>query len=302
MKIGLSLPNNWGLEDPTALVELAVLADELGFASLWVSEHILNISYVEKRIGNKPYYHPLALLAFIAARTQRISLGTSILVMPFHHPAELAKFAATLENLAPGRLVLGVGVGAVAEEFAALGIPFEQRGKITSESLQVMRALLTQEEATHHGELWNFDKVKFSPKPRHENGIPLWVGGGCSMPVYRRAAQLGDGWHATGITREEFAAGAEAVRKIAQEASRDPASVTLSMRVNIDYGQPLPSAAEEKTLIASEDPKHMAKELAAWEAVGADHLVLALNVNDLDHLRNEMKRISREVLPLLPTA
>ena len=302
MKIGLSLPNNWGLEDPAALVELAVLADELGFASLWVSEHILNISYVEKRIGNKPYYHPLALLAFIAARTQRISLGTSILVLPFHHPAELAKFAATLDNLAPGRLLMGVGVGAVPEEFAALGIPFEQRGKITSESLQVMRALLTQEEATHHGELWNFDKVKFSPKPRHEGGIPLWVGGGCSMPVYRRAALLGDGWHATGISRDEFAAGADSVRKIAQEAGRDPAPLTLSMRVNIDYGQPLPSAAEEKTLIPSADPKQMAKELEAWKAVGAEHLVLALNVNDLDHLRNEMNRISREVLPLLPSA
>ena len=302
MKIGLSLPNNWGLEDPAALVELAVLADELGFASLWVSEHILNISYVEKRIGNRPYYHPLALLAFIAARTQRIALGTSILVMPFHHPAELAKFAATLDNLAPGRLLLGIGVGAVAEEFEALGIAFEQRGKITSESLQVMRALLTQEEATHHGELWNFDKVKFSPKPRGEGGIPLWVGGGCSMPVYRRAALLGDGWHATGITREEFAAGAQAVRKVAQDGGIDPAGLTMSMRVNIDYGQPLPSPAEEKTLIPSDDPRHMAKELEAWKAVGAEHLVLALNVNDIDQLRSEMNRISREVLPLLPTA
>src|SRR6267142_560694 len=104
--IGLSIPNNWGLEDTHDLVDLAVLADKLGFRSIWVSEHILNIGYVEKRIGNRPYYHPLALLAFIAARTERIMLGTSVLVIPFHHPAELAKFAATLDCLAPERLIL----------------------------------------------------------------------------------------------------------------------------------------------------------------------------------------------------
>lgn len=301
MKIGISLPNNWGLEDPADLVALAVLAEETGFDSIWVSEHILNIGYVERRIGNRPYYHPLALLAFIAARTRRISLGTSVLVMPFHHPAELAKFAATLNSLAPGRLILGIGVGALAEEFAALGVNFETRGKVTNESLQVMRALLTEEGATHHGDLWNFDSVTFSPRPRHMSGIPFWVGGGCSMPVYWRAALLGDGWHATGISRDEFAAGRAAVHRLAVKAGRDPSTLTQSMRVNIDYGEPLPSAAEEKTLIPSDDPKRMAEEISAWHEAGVEHIILALNVSEFVHLKNELRRIGEQVLPLIVT-
>lgn len=302
MKIGLSLPNNWGLEDPADLVDLGVLADDLGFASIWVSEHLLNISYVEQRIGNRPYYHPLALLAFIAARTQRIILGTSVLVLPFHHPAELAKFAATLDRLSAGRVILGVGVGAVAEEFEALSIPFQQRGKITDESLQVMRALWTQEEATHHGEIWNFDGVKAAPKPLQKPAVPLWVGGGASPPVFRRAATLGDGWHATGIDRTEFAAGVEAVKQCARAAGREASELTMSMRVNIDYGQPVPSRNEEKTLIASDSAAHMAQEIAAWQAVGVDHIVLALNVADVGQLRDEMRRISAEVMPRLYSA
>jgi probable F420-dependent oxidoreductase len=198
MKIGVAIPNNWGVESPEDLVELGVLAEQLRYSSIWMSEHILNVGYVETRLGNRPYYSPLALLAFIAARTSRISLGTSVLVLPYHRPAVLAKFAATLDQLAGGRLILGVGIGALAEEFDALGIPFNKRGTITNESLQVMRALFTKPEATHRGELWQFDKVKFSPKPRQRESIPLWIGGGTSLPVLRRAAYLGDGWHPTG--------------------------------------------------------------------------------------------------------
>jgi probable F420-dependent oxidoreductase len=296
MKIGLSLPNNWGLDDPLDLVELAVLADDAGFASVWVSEHILNISYVEKRIGNRPYYHPLALLAFIAARTPRIALGTSVLVLPFHHPAELAKFTATLDCLSPGRLILGVGVGAVPEEFAALGLAFNQRGKVTSESLEVIRALWTQERAAHHGSLWDFEGITFSPKPRNAGGIPLWVGGGTSPSVLRRAALLGDGWHATGMSREEFSAGVETVRRMAGEGGKDPSKLIMSMRVNVDYGQPLPSAAEAQTLIPSADLQHMTQELAAWGRAGAEHVVLALNVGNPLQLKGEIARIGNGVL------
>jgi alkanesulfonate monooxygenase SsuD/methylene tetrahydromethanopterin reductase-like flavin-dependent oxidoreductase (luciferase family) len=162
-----------------------------------------------------------------------------------------------------------------------------------------MRALWTQEVVGHHGELWNFEGVKFSPKPRRARGIPLWVGGGCRTPVFRRAALLGDGWHATGVSREEYSDGVKNVLAIAADAGRDPSELTLSMRVNIDYGQPLPSSAEEKTLISSADPRHMADEIAAWLDVGAQHIVLALNVDSVDRLRSEMLRISQEVLPLL---
>jgi alkanesulfonate monooxygenase SsuD/methylene tetrahydromethanopterin reductase-like flavin-dependent oxidoreductase (luciferase family) len=113
MQIGISLFNNWGIEDVQALVQLAVRAETLGFASVWVHDHVFNAGHVFRRIGYRPYYEPLTLLSYVAARTERVGLGTSVLVLPYHNPIRLAKTAATLDVLSGGRVMLGVGVGAV---------------------------------------------------------------------------------------------------------------------------------------------------------------------------------------------
>ena len=111
MKFGLSLSNNQGIEEVQDIVRLAVRAEALGLDSVWASDHVFNVSYVLERIGNRPYYDPLTILTYVAARTERIALGTSVLVLPYHQPMRLAKAAATLDVLSGGRLVLGVGVG-----------------------------------------------------------------------------------------------------------------------------------------------------------------------------------------------
>src|SRR5262245_65117884 len=111
MRIGFSLLNNWGIADVQALVDLASQADDLSFDSVWVHDHVFNVGHVLDRIGGKPYYEPLTLLSFVAARTRRVRLGTSVLVLAYHNPVRLAKAAATLDVLCGGRLVLGVGVG-----------------------------------------------------------------------------------------------------------------------------------------------------------------------------------------------
>jgi alkanesulfonate monooxygenase SsuD/methylene tetrahydromethanopterin reductase-like flavin-dependent oxidoreductase (luciferase family) len=128
MKIGFSLLNNWGIDDAEALVGLAVRAEELGLDSVWVHDHVFNVGHVFDRIGGRPYYEPLTLLSFVAARTTRIRLGTSVLVLPYHNPARLAKTAATLDVLSGGRLILGVGVGAIEQEMHAMGNVFGERG------------------------------------------------------------------------------------------------------------------------------------------------------------------------------
>ena len=120
MRIGFSLLNNWGIEDVQALVGLAGRAEELGFDSVWVHDHVFNVGHVFDRIGGKPYYEPLTLLSFVAARTTRVHLGTSVLVLPYHNPVRLAKTAATLDVLSGGRLILGVGVGAIEKEIQAV--------------------------------------------------------------------------------------------------------------------------------------------------------------------------------------
>src|SRR5262245_64806864 len=124
MKIGFSLCNNQGIADVQALVSLAVRADELGLDSVWVHDHVFNVGHVLERIGDKPYYEPLTLLSYVAARTSRVKLGTSVIVLPYHNPMRLAKIVATLDVLSGGRLILGVGVGAIETEMAAMGNAF----------------------------------------------------------------------------------------------------------------------------------------------------------------------------------
>ena len=116
MRIGISLLNNQGIENAHALVDMASRADELGFDSVWVHDHVFNVGHVLDRIGGRPYYEPMTFLSFVAARTRRVRLGTSVLVLPYHNPVRLAKAAATLDVLCGGRLVMGVGVGLIEKE------------------------------------------------------------------------------------------------------------------------------------------------------------------------------------------
>ena len=143
MKFGVTIPNNWGVENPQEVLALGPLAEELGYDSLWVMDHLFNTGYIRERLEDRPYYHPLSMLSYLSATTSKILLGTSVLVLPYHNPVELAKYAATLDQISGGRLTLGVGVGAMPEEFDALGIPMRQRGSLTDESIAIMKELWT---------------------------------------------------------------------------------------------------------------------------------------------------------------
>ena len=165
MKIGFSLCNNQGIVDVQALVGLAARAEELGLDSVWVHDHVFNVGHVLQRIGDRPYYEPLTLLSYVAARTSRVKLGTSVLVLPYHNPIRLAKAAATLDVLSGGRLVLGVGVGAIDNEMEAMGTPYKERGAFTDEAIDVMRALWKEEDPRFNGKYSRFAGMKFSPKP-----------------------------------------------------------------------------------------------------------------------------------------
>ena len=148
MKFGFSLSNNQGIDDVQAIVRLAIRAEELGFDSVWASDHVFNVSYVFERIGDKPYYDPLTILSYIAAVYTRIRLGTSVLVLPITIPCA-RQAAATLDVLCGGRLILGVSVGVIEQEFNALGSAYAERGAITDEAIAIMQALWTQAVPSH---------------------------------------------------------------------------------------------------------------------------------------------------------
>ena len=189
MHLGVILPNFGAQSTPGAIRRIAEAAEELGFDSVWTTEHI-----IVGPEGVDPYgrvYDPLVTLGWIAGWTERVALGTSIVLVPLHHPIRLAKEAATLQELSRGRLLLGVGMGWHEDEFRFMGIPFRGRGQRSDEALRLMKALW-RGESSFSGERWSFEDATFAPLP--EATPEIWVGGS-SAPALRRALELGDVWH-----------------------------------------------------------------------------------------------------------
>jgi probable F420-dependent oxidoreductase len=296
MKIGISIPNNWGVEDPSRLVDLAVRAEEAGFASVWTSEHLINVSYVRDRIGGRPYHHPLTILSAIAARTRRIRLGTSVLVLPFHNPFDLAKYVATLDQLSRGRVILGIGVGNVREEFEALGIPWTLRGALTDETIDILRALWSPGTAAHVGKEWTFSDVHTAPKPFGGRRVPIWVGG-MSGPALQRVAARGDGWHPTAISVADLGVQVRQLADLAREGSRGLADLDICMRFNIALDDMPVTEAELLSTIAGYDSERALGTARDYQAAGVTHFIFALNGHDPAILEETLDRIAREILP-----
>jgi probable F420-dependent oxidoreductase len=296
MRFGVTIPNNWGIADPRQVLAMGPLAESLGYDSVWVMDHLLNSGYIRERLDDKPYYHPLAVLSYLAATTRRVALGTSVMVLPYHNPVELAKYVATLDQMSGGRVILGVGAGAMAEEFESLGVPFGQRGALTNESIAIMRELWSAADPQFKSPRWNLTGFKFAPKPRQAS-IPLWVGGS-SEGALRRAATMGDGWHPTGMPPDGFRAGREKVRQLAAGAGRDPDALAFSIRLEVEIaGRPSSARAAARTRLHGDDPAQMIDGIRAYQRAGAEHVVLALNTGDVARIAALMAEIADKVVP-----
>jgi probable F420-dependent oxidoreductase len=175
---------------------VARTADELGFDALTVSEHLALPVELEGAMGGH-WSHALTAMAFLAGATSRIRVNSMVLVLPYHHPVNLAKAMSTLDNLSGGRLTVTVGVGMAPVEFAALGVPFQHRGRITEEYVRAMKVLWTEDRPTFDGEFVQFADIVFEPKPVQRPHPPIWFGGRSLVSLWR-AAREGDGWAPSG--------------------------------------------------------------------------------------------------------
>jgi len=292
MRIGFSLLNNWGIDDAQALVGLASRAEDLGFDSVWVHDHVFNVGHVFDRIGGKPYYEPLTLLSFVAARTRRVRLGTSVLVLPYHNPIRLAKTAATLDVLSGGRLILGVGVGLIEKEIRAMGSPFAERGAFTDEAIAVMRSLWTEDEPSFDGKYHRFAGMKFSPKPRQKPAIPVVIGG-VSRAAIRRAARLGDGWQPLGLAPEALGQGIALLRTEAQACGRDVSTIPVSIAMSLGVSTP-------RRYALGKDPDEVVNNAKAYASLGVQTLVISANTGDPTEARSALEMIARQVLTAIP--
>jgi probable F420-dependent oxidoreductase len=203
MRIGFFAIGMGRLAEPEWIRLVATNVERLGFSSLWAPEHVVLLDdyasrypYSEGELPmptETPISDPFPTLTYAAACTNRIRLATGICLVPEHNPLDLAKTVATVDRLSGGRFVLGVGIGWLAEEFVALGIPFERRAQRTREYIEAMRKLWGDERTSYNGEFVNFKNVRSYPKPVKGGRLPVWFGGE-SGPALRRVAEYGNGW------------------------------------------------------------------------------------------------------------
>lgn len=294
MEFGGHLPMFGPAATRDTVLGFARRMEVLGYDSLWASDHIfvpwqIASRYPYNRTGDFPFpasadfLEPFTVLSAVAGATERIKLGTSVLVMPHRHPLLTAKMAATLDHLAPGRVVLGVGVGWMREEIEILGAPFERRGAWTDEAIEVMRASWAPAERTSfEGEFFRFPDLGCFPKPR-AGTIPIWIGGHTSA-AFRRVARLGDGWHAAFPTPDNAVADLARLQEACRAAGRDPATLTLSARVGY--------AARR----SSED---VIAEIKTLRDRGVTHVILETRMKDLPDLTAIYERFAKDVRPRL---
>jgi probable F420-dependent oxidoreductase len=287
MIFGLNLPNYSGLGHRDAITAIADRADELGYSSLWTSDHILLPTTLPEPYGN--LLESFTTLSYLAARTSRIRLATGILVLPQRDPLLVAKQAATIHHLSEGRLTLGVGVGWIEQEYAYLRADFRSRGRTADEYIAAMRALFETEAPEFHGAHIDYSGVLFSPRP----AVPLpIVVGGTSKAALKRAATLGDGWHGINQSPGDVTAAIAAMKQYRR--SRD---FRISVRTKMRIGE---AVTDRETGGAAGvglwgDPAALIEQVEQYADAGVDELVIEPAATDLEDFIEQLTQFVRNV-------
>ena len=313
MKFGVSLQNRGPGSTPENLARVAQKAEELGFDSAFVGDHVV---IPESFVSDYPYsatgeftgmasgewLDQMVSLTYVGAVTERIRLGSGVLILPHRNPLVTAKMLATMDVLSRGRLIVGVGVGWLREEFEALGLPpFEERGAVGNEYLQVFKELWTQENPSFEGKYCSFSGIKFEPKPVQKPYPPIWVGGE-SGPALRRAATLGDAWHPIGsnprfplVTAEQMGRSVERLRGYAEKGGRDPSSIGVVYRAP----RYLLGSAEERTQPFMGTVEQIVEDVAEFASVGVSYVVFDFRRDEVAETMATMEEFSERVMPLV---
>ncbi|MGB7291377.1 MAG: LLM class F420-dependent oxidoreductase [Thermodesulfobacteriota bacterium] len=293
MKFGIALPNFGRYAQKESILDVAESAEDLGFDSLWVSDHII-IPESHEGFGDV-FYDPLATLSFVAAKTRSIQLGTSVIILPYRNPIVLAKMISTLDVLCGGRLTLGVGVGWLEDEFDALGVSYIDRGPITDECIDVLKNLWSNEEPSYRGRYFNFSNIKFFPKPIQKPHPPLWIGGN-GLVALRRAIMLGNGWHPVGLTAGEIQEKRRAVGELQSE--NRSSNFVISLRKNLQIYK-----SKKKKPDVSEPlrdtPEMISKGIELYAKSGVSHLVFQILSGRFEDIIHTMEFFSTKIRPSL---
>ncbi len=278
-----------------AIVKTAVKAEELGFDALFVNDHVI----VDDSPRSEPWrnvYDPLMVLSYVAARTSRIMLGTSVLIMPYRNPIVTAKMFATLDQMSGGRAIAGIGAGWSEPEYDALGVPYRERGARTNEYLRLWKACWEPGPTTFHGRFFSFDDMHVSPKPLQQPHPPIWIGGS-GQPSLRRAARYADVWQPTPTPLPDFISNQSYLHDVSAEFGKEPPRSRMSFRVNFSNITGSSSSGDRPT--GQGTPEQVASDMKRYRHE-ADLEEFQINFNgsgSLQNLLDSMDVLVEEVIP-----
>jgi probable F420-dependent oxidoreductase len=300
MQIGLCLPHYGRVIEPDRLLQVVQRAEARGLDALWVTDHVIVPTDVHI-IYRTEMLDPLAMLPWLAGVTERIALGTSVLILPYRSPLPAAKLLASVDVLSGGRLIFGAGVGWMEGEFAALGVPFRERGRRTDEALELIRAVWAQPEPALETRGHHLRDVVASPMPIQKPRPPIWIGGG-SAAAFARVARYGDGWHATAADPDTFRQGAEHVGRAWATAGRAGAPV-LSLRVPFWLDE-LHRPAADMSFLRGRHAVHgsvrdVVEMLRAYARLGCRHAALDVSLTTYPAILETIDVLAAEVRPAL---
>jgi probable F420-dependent oxidoreductase len=306
MRYGFYLPTRGRTATPEDLETLVRRGEALGFASVMIADHIVFPSVVTSKYpytvsgvfpGQGDALEQLALMAFIAGKTERLRLVTSVMILPYRNPVATAKTLATIDVLSRGRVTVGVGVGWLREEFQALGAAdFDRRGAVSEEYLRIFKALWTESPVSFAGEFYRFDDVRCLPEPVQKPHPPIWIGGH-SKAALRRVARLGDGWHPVGanpavpLTPADLRRDLDELYRLTEAEGRDPSALTISYKAPLyDASDPVAAGADRRPFSGS--PDQIAEDIATYERLGVSELIFDFRSETLAESLERMERFA----------
>lgn len=293
MKFGITLPQYAQAVSPEGCVEVAKVAERLGYDSVWLADHVVTPPTFASAYG-PGFMDPFVLMGYLASVTERVDIGTAVIVVPSRNPLAVASMLATADKLSGGRIIFGAGAGWDREEFEALGVPFEERGAMTDEYLAIMRALWTEEAPAFDGRYFRFANAVMAPKPVRPEGVRVWIGGNAPA-AQRRAVRSGDAWHPSNASRTERESGIVRIRELCEASGRAaPPAMTLRLDIRLALGNrpdtPRPWCIRGK-------PAEVAERIGTdYAGLGLEHLGVDMANPTWEQMVESIDAFARDVI------
>jgi probable F420-dependent oxidoreductase len=312
MKFGFYLPTRGDGTNSDSIAGLAIGGERLGFHSATFADHVVFPTKIESPYpytvgggfpGQGDAFEQLTMLSYIAGRTEKLRLVTSVMIVPHRNPVLTAKMLATIDVLSKGRVTVGAGVGWLREEFEALSTPdFDKRGAVTNEYLEIFKKLWTQDPVSHEGKFYSFKELRCMPHPVQKPHPPIWIGGH-SKPALRRAARYGDGWHPVGsiaavpLPPAELQKLVDELKRMTEAEGRDPDAMTICYKTPL-YDPGMPVEGKDRKPFSG-TAEQIADDIRGFQAVGVSEIVFDFRSPSLERSLEQMETFAKGVMPIV---